>query len=196
MRWLSIMRIAAKAPCRCGPLSSNVRPLPNMSLACSPSLVVLRRTSVASGGAVAAQLERRCGHGRLLRFAFRSCAEARCRYDGEHCSCLGALGKVAKRDPPATVVSVNNAMATSCHAVSPSTTWAGRRNARGSCCHSTVGASSNCWRAAVVPTFTRCLTLRSSGPAPASHLGHDALAVYHAHRGQGALLARAAQLKR
>jgi hypothetical protein len=60
----------------------------------------------------------------------------------------------------------------------------------------TVGASINCSRAAAVPSFTRGLTLRSSGPAPARHLGRDALAVYHAHRGQGASLARAAQLIR
>jgi hypothetical protein len=126
-------------------------------------------------------------------FAFRSCAEARSGQDGEHLVCLCVLGKVAKRDAPATVVALNNAMPASCRAVSQSTAWAGRRNAWGSCC-SAVGASSKCSRAAAVPSFTRGLTLRSSGPAPARHLGRDALAVYHAHRGQGALPARAAQL--
>jgi len=42
----------------------------------------------------------------------------------------------------------------------------------------------------------RRLTLRSSGPAPASRLGREALAVYHAPRGQGASPAQSAQLKR
>jgi hypothetical protein len=42
----------------------------------------------------------------------------------------------------------------------------------------------------------RCLTLRSSGPAPASHLGRAAVQAYHPPRGQGASPTRAAQLKR
>jgi hypothetical protein len=42
----------------------------------------------------------------------------------------------------------------------------------------------------------RCLTLRSSGPAPARHLGREAVHAYHPPRGQGASPTRAAQLKR
>jgi hypothetical protein len=41
-----------------------------------------------------------------------------------------------------------------------------------------------------------CLTLRSSGPAPARHLGRETLMVYAAPRGPSASPARAAQLKR
>jgi hypothetical protein len=41
-----------------------------------------------------------------------------------------------------------------------------------------------------------CLTLRSSGPAPARHFGRETLMVYAAPRGPSASPARAAQLKR
>jgi hypothetical protein len=41
-----------------------------------------------------------------------------------------------------------------------------------------------------------CLTLRSSGPSPAGHLGREAVEAYHPPRGQGALPPRSAQLKR
>ncbi len=41
-----------------------------------------------------------------------------------------------------------------------------------------------------------CLTLRSSGPSPAGHLGREAVEAYHPPRGQGALPPWSAQLKR